>query len=126
MCTGLALSLLLRTGVSWAFGQLPTILLLRGLPLRLLWLRNHLVYHLLRRDCYTCAYAYDMRECMHDLQKLQVHNNQTNFKLIASNTPYETLSATATPVRPVTLNPVTPPVRPVPPTGQTGPNQNKN
>ena len=45
---------------------------------------------------------------MHDLQKLQVHNNQTNFKLIAPNTPYETLSATATPVRLVY------------PTGQTG------
>ena len=62
---GLALSLLLRTGVSWALGQLPTILLLRGLPLQLMWLRNHLVYHLLRGGCYTYAYAYDMRKaCM--------------------------------------------------------------
>ena len=62
-CTpGLALSLLLRTGVSWALGQLPTILLLRGLPLRL---HYHLVYHLLRGSCYTYAYAYDMRKaCM--------------------------------------------------------------
>ena len=65
MCTGLGLSLLLRTGVSWALGQLLMILLLRGLPLRLLWLRNHLVHNFLRRGCYTYAYAYDMRNaCM--------------------------------------------------------------
>ena len=98
---GLTLSLRLSARVRWALGRLPTILLLQGLPLWLLWLRHHLVHNLLRCGCYTCAYAYDMRECMHDLQKLQVHNNQTNFKLIAPNTPYETLSATATPVRPV-------------------------
>ena len=53
---------LLHARVRWALGRLPTDLLLRGLPLRLLWLRNHLVYNLLRRGCYTCAYAYDMRE----------------------------------------------------------------
>ena len=65
MCTGLALSLLLRTGVSWALGQLATILLLRSFPLRLVWLRNHLVYHLLCGGCYTYVYAYDMRNaCM--------------------------------------------------------------
>ena len=57
---GLALSLLLGTRVSWALGRLLTNLLLRGLPLQLVWLRNHLVYHLLRRGCYTYAYAYDM------------------------------------------------------------------
>ena len=74
---GLALRLLLSTRVSWALGRLPTILLLQGLPLRLIWLRNHLVNNLLRHGCYT--YAYDMRECMHDLQKLQVINNQINF-----------------------------------------------
>ena len=62
---GLALRLLLNTGVSWALGQLPMNLLLRGLPLGLLWLRNHLVYDLLCRGCYTYAYAYDMRNvCM--------------------------------------------------------------
>ena len=32
-----------------------------------------------RCGCYTYAYAYDMREYMHDLQKLQVINNQINF-----------------------------------------------
>ena len=53
---GLALRLLLNTGVSWALGRLPANLLLPGLPLWLLWLRNHLVYDLLRRGCYTCAY----------------------------------------------------------------------
>ena len=57
--------LLLNTGVSGALGRLPTILPLRGLPLGLLWLRNHLVYDLLCRGCYTYAYAYDMRNvCM--------------------------------------------------------------
>ena len=61
MHRGLALRLLLNTGVSWALGRLPANLLLRGLPMRLLWLRNHLVYDLLRRGCYTYAYAYDMR-----------------------------------------------------------------
>ena len=62
---GLALSLLLNTRVSWALGRLLATLLLRGLPLGLLWLRNHLVYDLLRRGCYTYAYAYDMRNaCM--------------------------------------------------------------
>jgi len=76
---GLALSLLLSTRISWALGQLPTNLLLRGLPLWLRWLRNHLVYNLLRHSCYMCAYIYDMRECMHDLQKLQVTNIQLNF-----------------------------------------------
>ena len=40
---------------------LTLLLLLRGLPLRLLWLRNHLVYHLLRYGSYTYAYAYDIR-----------------------------------------------------------------
>ena len=53
--------LLLNTRMSWALGRLPAKLLLRGWPLRLLWLRNHLVYDLLRRGCYTYAYAYDMR-----------------------------------------------------------------
>ena len=67
MHRGLPLRLLLSTRVRWALGRLPTVLLLRGLPL---WLRNHLVHDLLCRGCYTCAYAYDMRECMHDLQKL--------------------------------------------------------
>ena len=84
---GLALRLLLSTGVSWALGRLPTILLLQGLPMRLLWLRNHLVHNLLRCGCYTCAYAYDMRECMHDLQKLQVINNQINFYPIVPTNP---------------------------------------
>ena len=65
MHRGFAFELLLRTGVSWALGQLPTILLLRGLPLGLLWLHNHLVYDLLCRGCYTYAYACDMRNvCM--------------------------------------------------------------
>jgi len=60
-----SLRLLINTGVSGALGRLPTILLLRGLPLGLLWLRNHLVYDLLCRVCYTYAYAYDMRNvCM--------------------------------------------------------------
>jgi len=45
--------LLLSTRVSWALGRLPTNLLLRGLPLRLLWLCNHLVHHLLLRGCYA-------------------------------------------------------------------------
>jgi len=59
------LCLLLNTGVSWALGRLPANLLLRGLPLRLLWLRNHLVYDLLLRGRYTYAHAYDMRNaCM--------------------------------------------------------------
>ena len=40
---------------------LTPLLLLRGLTLRLLWLRNHLVYDLLRGGCYMCAYAYGMR-----------------------------------------------------------------
>ena len=62
---GLASSLLLNTGVSRGLGRLLANLLLRGLPLGLLWLRNHLVYDLLRRGCYTYAYAYDMRNiCM--------------------------------------------------------------
>ena len=52
------MSLRLIARVRWALGRLPVNLLLRGLPL---WLRNHLVYNLLRRDCYTYAYAYDMR-----------------------------------------------------------------
>ena len=56
---GLALRLLLNTGVSWALGRLPVNLLLRGLPLQLLWFRNHLIYDLLRHGRYT--YAYDMR-----------------------------------------------------------------
>jgi len=65
MCTGLSLRLLLSASVSQALGRLLTNLLLRGLPLRLLWLRNHLVYDLLCRGCYTYAYAYDMRNaCM--------------------------------------------------------------
>ena len=76
---GLALSLRLSARVRWALGRLPTILLLQGLPLRLLWLRNHLVHNLLRRGYYMCAYAYDMKECMYDLQKLPVINNQINF-----------------------------------------------
>ena len=59
MCTGLALRLLLNTGVSWALGRLPTILLLWGLPLWPLWLRNHLIYDSLGGGVYT--YAYDMR-----------------------------------------------------------------
>ena len=62
MHRGFALRLLLNTGVSWALGRLPANLLRRGLPLRLLWLRNHLVHHLLRRGCNTYAYAYDMRD----------------------------------------------------------------
>ena len=62
---GLALRLLLSTRVKWALGRLLTNLLLRGLPLWLLGLRNHLVYNLLRCGCYTYAYAYDMRiACM--------------------------------------------------------------
>ena len=64
---GLALRLLLSARVNWALGRLHTILMLWGLPLRLPWLRNHLVYHLLCGGCYTYAYAYDMSECMHDL-----------------------------------------------------------
>ena len=64
---GLVLRLLLSAMVNWALGWLLTILLLQGLPLWLLWLRNHLVHNLLRRGCYMYAYAYDMREYMHDL-----------------------------------------------------------
>ena len=61
----LALRLLLNTEMSGALGRLPMVLLLRALPLRLLGLRNHLVYDLLCRSCYTYAYAYDMRNaCM--------------------------------------------------------------
>ena len=56
---GLVLRLLLNAGVSGALGRLPANLLLRGLPLRLLWLRNHLLHDLLAGDFYT--YAYDMR-----------------------------------------------------------------
>ena len=56
---GLALRLLLHTGVSRALGRLPTDLLLRGWPLWLLWLRNHLVYDSFSGGVYT--YAYDMR-----------------------------------------------------------------
>ena len=63
MHRGFAFELLLRTGVSWALGRLLTSLLLRGLPLRLLWLRNHLVYDLLRRGRYTYAYAHE-NTCM--------------------------------------------------------------
>ena len=60
---GLAFGLLLCTGVNWALGRVLTPLLLLGLLQRLLWLRNHLVHHLLCREYYT--YAYDMRnECM--------------------------------------------------------------
>ena len=40
--------------MSWALGQLPTILQLRGLPL---WLRNHLVYNLLCHGCTRVAAA---------------------------------------------------------------------
>ena len=61
---GLALRLLLSARMNGALGRLLTILLLQGLPL---WLRNDLVHNFLRRGCYTYAYAYDMRECMHDL-----------------------------------------------------------
>ena len=63
---GLALRLRFNARVKWALGRLPTILLLQGLPLRLLWLRNHLVHNLLCRGRYTCAYAYDMRKYMCD------------------------------------------------------------
>ena len=63
----LALRLLLSARVNWALGRLLTILLLQGLPLWLLWLRNHLVHNFLRRCYYTYAYTYDMRECMHNL-----------------------------------------------------------
>ena len=59
MCTGACLAPAAQHWGEWALGRLPTILLLRGLPLGLLWLRNHLVYDLLRRGYYT--YAYDMR-----------------------------------------------------------------
>ena len=57
----LALWLLLSTGVSRALGRLHVNLLLWGLPLGLRWLRNHRVYDLLCRDCYTYTNAYDMR-----------------------------------------------------------------
>ena len=60
-------SLRLSARVRWAMGRLPTILQLWGLPQRPLWLRNHLIHNILRRGCYTYAYAYDIRECMHDL-----------------------------------------------------------
>jgi len=53
------LSLRLSARLRWALDLLPTILLLRGLPLRLLWLRNHLVYDSFSGGVYT--YAYDMR-----------------------------------------------------------------
>ena len=52
---GLALRLLLSTGVSWALGRLLANLLLRGWPLRLLWLRNHYVYGSLGSSVYTYA-----------------------------------------------------------------------
>ena len=55
------MSLLLNTRVSGALGRLLATLLLRGFPVGPLWLRNHLVYDLLRRGSYTYAYAYDMR-----------------------------------------------------------------
>ena len=55
MCTGLALCLLLSTGVSRALGRLLANLLLWGLPLWPLWLRNHLEYDPLRRGYYTYA-----------------------------------------------------------------------
>ena len=42
-----------------------------------------------------------MRECMHDLQKLQVINNQINFYPIVPTNPNWTLSALLAPVRPV-------------------------
>ena len=57
---GVALSLLLSARVRWALGRLPTDLLLRGWPLWLLWLRNHLVHDLLCRGYYTYAYAHVM------------------------------------------------------------------
>jgi len=60
MCTGACLALL-STGVSRALGRLHANLLLRGSPLGLLRLRNHLEYDLLHRGYYTYAYAYDMR-----------------------------------------------------------------
>ena len=49
------MSLLLNTRVSGALGRLLATLLLRGLPLGPLWLRNHLEYDPLRRGYYTYA-----------------------------------------------------------------------
>ena len=54
--------LLLRARLNWALGRVLVSFLLLGLLQRRLWLRNHLLYHLLRSGCYTYAHAYDMRD----------------------------------------------------------------
>ena len=55
---GLAFGLLLDTGLSWSWGRVLTILL-RNLPLLLLWPGDHLVHGSFGGGVYT--YTYDMR-----------------------------------------------------------------
>ena len=66
MCTGACLAPAAQHWGEWGLGPTPhDPPAAGGLPLGLLWLRNHLVYDLLCRSCYTYAYAYDMRNvCM--------------------------------------------------------------
>ena len=133
MHRGFAFGLLLSTRVSWALGRLPTNLLLRGLPLRLLWLHKYLVYDLLRCGCYTYAHAYDMRNA--DM----IYKNYKQpipelvfiyFHPLTLTNPSQPLphrsDRSTRPVRPVPVKSTLPPVRPVPPTGQTGPTQTTN
>ena len=83
---GLAFELLLCTAVNWALGRVLTPLLLLGLLQRLLWLRKHLVYHLLSHGCYTFAYAYDMRNaCM--IYKLTTNQYPKIISTIHTNYP---------------------------------------
>ena len=67
MCTGACLASAAQHWGDLGLGPTPRGPPAMGLPL---WLRNHLVHDLLCCGRYTCAYAYDMRVCMHDLQKL--------------------------------------------------------
>ena len=67
------MSLLLSTRVSWTLGQLPANLLLWGLPLRLLWRRNHLEHDVLNGGCYTNAY--EIIECSSMMQLLYFNWN---------------------------------------------------
>jgi hypothetical protein len=57
-----------------------TPLLLLGLLQGLRWLCNHLEYNLLRRGCYTCAYAYDMRNAgmIYKINKRTITNTISN------------------------------------------------
>ena len=129
MHRGFAFGLLLSTRVSWALGRLPTNLLLRGLPLRLLWLRNHLVYDLLHCSCYTYAHAYDMRNAGMIYKNYKqpipeivfIYLHQLTLTNPSQPLPHRSDRSTrpTRPVRPVPVKSTLPPVRPVLPRPQT-------